>query len=133
MNLKKYQNELAVLLSLLLLMGAFLYKNIKVSSSTKEASSLQHSVDEFKEIIALKRVWADKGLPKKITALKNTIPAAKVTWSKKGKKLTAVYAGLSATELNRLIMKVMNLAVQIQFLDIQKSGSSYHVELKCKW
>ncbi|WP_295419921.1 hypothetical protein [Sulfurovum sp.] len=133
MNLKKHQNELIALLALLLMLTAFFYKNAQVSSGAKQAGELKQSVNAFKEIVALKRVWADKKISKKLDKLKELMPASKVKWSKKGKKLTATYTGLSASELNKLTTKIMNLAVQIQLLDIQKVGSSYNVEFKCKW
>ncbi len=133
MNLKKYQNELIALLALLLMVTAFFYKNAQVSSGAKQASELKQSVNEFKEIVTLKRIWADKKISKKLDKLKELIPVSKVKWSKKGKKLTATYTGLNASELNKLTTKIMNLAVQIQLLDIKKSGSSYTMEFKCKW
>jgi hypothetical protein len=133
MSLKKYQNELIVLTALFLMVVAFFYKSAQVTLGAKQATQMQQSVNEFKEIVALKRVWADKKISKKIDKLQQLIPASKVKWSKKGKKLTATYQGLSANELNKLTTKIMNLAVQIQLLEIQKSGASYHVEFKCKW
>ncbi len=133
MNLKKYQNELIALLALLLMVTVFFYKNAQVSSGAKQASELKQSVNEFKEIVTLKRIWADKKISKKLDKLKELIPVSKVKWSKKGKKLTATYTGLNASELNKLTTKIMNLAVQIQLLDIKKSGSSYTMEFKCKW
>jgi hypothetical protein len=133
MNLKKYQNELIVLIALCLMGAAFFYKSTQVTLAARQATQMQQSVNEFKEIVALKRVWADKKISKKIDKLQQLIPASKVKWSKKGKKLTVTYQGLSANELNKLTTKIMNLAVQIQLLEIQKSGASYHVEFKCKW
>ncbi len=133
MSLKKYQNELIALLAFLLMLGAFLYKNAQVSSGVAQAASQKRSISEFKEIVALKKIWADKKISKKVNKLKELMPVSKVKWSKKGKKLTASYEGLSSIELNKLISKILNLAVQVQLLDIQKSGSSYRVEFKCKW
>ncbi len=133
MSLKRYQNELVALLALLLMMGAFLYKNGQISSQAEEAITTKQAVSDFKEIVTLKKIWADKNIDKKVEKLKELIPASKVTWSKKSKKVTAVYEGLSSKELNRLISKILNLAVVITQLDIKKTASSYHVEFKCKW
>ncbi|TET87534.1 MAG: hypothetical protein E3J96_05240 [Sulfurovum sp.] len=133
MSLKRYQNELVVLLAFLLMLGAFLYKNGQISSQAEHAITTKQAVSDFKEIVALKKIWADKKISKKVAELEKLIPPSKVTWSKKGKKLTAIYEGLSSTELNKLISKILNLAVVIRQLDIKKTGSSYHVEFKCKW
>ncbi|MEA3434364.1 MAG: hypothetical protein U9R13_07245 [Campylobacterota bacterium] len=133
MSLKRYQNELVVLLASLLMFGAFLYKNVQISSQAEDAAVTKQAVGDFKEIVALKKVWADKKISKKVEKLKELIPASKVKWSKKSRKVTAVYEELSSTELNKLISKILSLAVVIIQLDIEKTASTYHVEFKCKW
>ncbi len=133
MNWKRYQNELVVLLAFILMFGAFLYKNGQISSQAESMASSKQAVNEFKEIVALKRVWADKKISKKVEKLKELIPVSKVTWSKKSKKVTASYKSLTSKELNKLVTKILNLAVEIRQLDIQKTGSTYQVEFKCKW
>jgi len=133
MSLKRYQNELVVLLAFLLMLMAFLYKNGQISSQAEGTASSKHAVSEFKEIVALKKVWADKKISKKVEKLQELIPSSKVKWSKKSRKVTAVYEELSSTELNKLISKILSLAVVIIQLDIEKTGLSYHVEFKCKW
>jgi len=133
MSLKRYQNELMVLLALLLMLGAFLYKSGQISSQVEAAVTTQQAISDFREIVALKKIWADKKTSKKVEKLKELIPASKVKWSKKSKKVTAIYEGLSSKELNKLISKILSLAVEIRQLDITKTGSSYDVEFKCKW
>jgi len=133
MSIKRYQNELIVLLSLLLLLAAFVYKSSKVSSSVNERENVKNSISEIKKGVGLKRLWGDKSISTKVDKLKNVVPEEKVEWSKKGKKLTAKYKALSSSELNRLISKILNASAQIELLDIKKSGTSYQVEYKCKW
>lgn len=133
MNLKRYQNELVVLLALLLMFGAFFYKNRQIAFQTENTAITKEAVSDFKEIVVLKKIWADKKISKKVEKLKALIPESKVKWSKKNRKVTASYEGLTAKELNKLITKILNLAVVINQLDIKKTGSSYHVEFKCKW
>ncbi len=133
MSLKRYRNELIVLLASFLMLVTLLYKNAQHSSQTKEAASIQHEISEFKEIVALRKVWVDTQISKKVEKLKDLLPATKVKWGNQGKKVTAVYAELSSTELNKLISNILSLAVEIVQLDIKKTGSAYHVEFKCKW
>ncbi|BAF70988.1 hypothetical protein [Sulfurovum sp. NBC37-1] len=133
MNLRPYRYELIVGISFFLMLIAFFYKNAQVSSQAEQLFTMKQEVRDFKEIIALKRVWGDKGLSKKIDRLQSIVPVSKVTWNKKGKKLTARYKELTSKELNKLMTKVMSLAVQIIELDISKSGENYNVECKCKW
>ncbi|RRS31373.1 MAG: hypothetical protein P794_04120 [Epsilonproteobacteria bacterium (ex Lamellibrachia satsuma)] len=133
MSLKKYQNELILLFAFLLMVGAFFYKNNQVSFGVEKTATLEQSASEFKELVALKKIWADKKISKRIDKLKKLVPVSKVAWHKKGKKMAATYTGLISTELNKLISKILNLPVQIQLLKIQKNGTSYNVEFKCKW
>ncbi len=112
---------------------AFLYKNGQRSSQVKEVANTKQALNDFREIVVLRKIWAGKKTSNKVEKLKALIPASKVTWSKKSKKVTAVYKGLSSNELNKLITKILNLAVVIRELDIKKAGTSYDVEFKCKW
>ena len=133
MNWKRYKNELIVAASLLLMLTALIYKNTQISSSSQEMSNLQYRVTEFREVVALKKTWADKKVSKKVDKLKQIAPASKVKWSKKGKKLSARYKDLTPKELNKLITTILSMAVQIQELKINRSSSFYDVEFKCKW
>jgi len=130
-QLKAYKNEIIVGLALLLLLIAFGYKQGKVSGQTDTSASSE--LQELKEVIALKKVWGDKKTTKRVDKLKTMVAPSKVKWSRTSKKLSASFSNLNNQELNRLIIRVMNLAVKIQKLEVKKSGASYHVELKCKW
>lgn len=130
---KRYQNELIVALTLLLLTIALVYKNVQVSSSTESLTLSKQEVREFKELVVLKKRWLDKRTSKKLDKLAKLVPSSKVKWQKKGKKLTAGFHGLSSQELNKVITMILNLAVQIQLLEIRNDHGSYNVEFKCKW
>ena len=133
MTWKRYQNELIALIAFVLMFGAYGYKAAQVSSQTETMAAAKHSVGEIKEVIALKKIWSDKKTSKKVDKLQTLISASKVKWSSKSKKVTASYKSLTATELNKLVTKILNLPVEIQKLKIQKIASSYDVEFKCKW
>jgi len=133
MSWKQYQNELIALTALLIMLFSYMYKHNQVTSHGEHAKTVQNSIEELKEVVALKKIWADKKTSKRIEVLKTFVPTSKVKWSKKSKKLTASYTDLGANELNKLTTKVLNLPVMITLLDVTKSGSNYNVELKCKW
>jgi len=133
MSWKRYQNELIALVAFVMMIGGYAYKHNQMTSQVQKVQQVQNAVGELKEVIALKKIWANKKTSKKLTALQSLIPASKVKWSKKGNKLTASYTGLSSNELNKLTTKILNLPVQVRLLDIQKTGSTYNVEFKCKW
>jgi len=133
MSLKKYQNELIILLSLLIMMGAYFYKSHHITQQREGGSQANQALLEAKKAINLKRIWADKSLKKKVDILQNIVAPSKVTWNKSKKKLYAKYTGLGPNELNKLITKILNIPVSITLLDVKKVGSNYNVEFKCKW
>jgi hypothetical protein len=133
MNIKRYINEILVALSLLLLIGAYFYKNHQVSTQIEQVTEVKRSLSELKEVVALKKIWGDKKIGKKVESLKTIVPASKVKWSKKQNKITATYKNLSPNELNKLITKILNTPVVIRLLDIIKTDETYNVEFKCKW
>jgi len=131
--MRKYQNEFIVLVALALMIAAFVYKQMQVNAKVVDAAKMEQSLMETKQTVSLLKVWKDKKVRKKIVKLKEIVAPSKVKWRKKTSKLTASYKALSVSELNRLISKLLSMAVQIQKLEIDKVGSSYNVELKCKW
>jgi len=133
MNWKQYQNELIVLVAFLVMFGAYIYKHNHITTQVTGAQSAKHSLEELKNVVSLQKIWADKKIGKKVDKLETLISASKVKWSKKSEKVTATYTGLSSNELNKLITKILNAPIQIRLLDVQKNGSSYNVEFKCKW
>ena len=133
MSLRRYQNELIVAAALLLFAGGWFYKYQKQTAEMEHAKEARRELIEVKRLIALKKIWADPKTTKKIDMLKHSVTASKVTWQKSAKKLHAVFAGLSAREVNTVVTKILNLPVQIKQLDINKSGNSYRVECTCKW
>jgi predicted amidohydrolase len=133
MNWKQYQNELIALAAFVFMAGTYLYKNSQVNAQAQSASTTKQTVSELKEVVALKRVWSDRKITKKLKKLKELISASKVEWSKRSKKVTASYKGLTPNELNKLTTKILNLPIVIRKLDVKKIGASYDVEFKCKW
>ena len=131
--MKAYQNEIIVFVSFLLMVGAFFFKQSKIKAQSVDAVVIEKTINETKEIAGLIRVWKDKKVSKKVLKIKNVITSSKVKWSKKSNKITASYKNLTAIELNRLMTKILNVPIEIVKLQIQKVGSSYTVEFKCKW
>ena len=133
MSWQKYQNELIVLGTFLVMLGTYIYKYNQVGGQTNASSPTQQKIDEIKEVVALQKVWDDKSLSKKVKNLETLISTSKVKWSKKNKEVNASYKALSSQELNNLTTKILNLPVEILLLDIKKIGSTYTMEFKCKW
>jgi len=133
MTLNHYKNELFVVLSCLIMCLAFFYKETRLSLQEEQLSSIKQEMKEVKKIVALKRVWADGHLSQKIDRLQSVVPASKVKWQKRGKKITASYQDLTSKELNKVMTKLMNLPLQITSLNIVKKDKNYTMECQCKW
>jgi len=133
MNLKRYMNEILVILSLLFMFAAYFYKHHQVSQQTIQNMETKQMLSQLKEVISLKKIWKNKKVTKKIKELKNIVSSSKLHWSQKQNKITATYTKLSSSELNKLTTKILNTPVIIRLLDIKKIGETYTVEFKCKW
>ena len=131
--MKSYQNEIIVLISFLLMVGAFFFKQDKIKVQAVDAVVIEKSIGETKEIAGLIKIWKDKKIRNKVLKIKTVVSPSKVKWSKKSNKITASFKHLTGKELNRLINKILNIPVEIVKLEIQKIGLSYGVEFKCKW
>ncbi|QOR61865.1 hypothetical protein ACM66Z_10700 [Sulfurovum sp. ST-21] len=133
MSWKHYRNELIVGASLLFALAAFGYK-MKQRSATAEVNRVMETeVATLREIGSLKKIWGDKRISEKLDRVRTLIPSSKVQWQKKGKKLTAVFSELKASEVNTLVTKFLNIAVQIESLKVKKRGENYSMEIRCKW
>jgi hypothetical protein len=126
-------NEIIVGLALLLMVGAYIYKNHKASQQIEHVTKVKHSLSELKEVVALTKIWGDKKMTKKVARLQKVISVSKVKWTKKQNKVTAIYSNLNSNELNKLVTKILNTPVMITLLDITTAGSNYNVEFKCEW
>lgn len=133
MTIKKYQNELIIFITLLLMIGAYIYRSHHISEQRENGSRVNQSLLEAKKAIKLKKIWANKALKKKVDILQNIVAPSKVTWHKGKKKLSASYQNLGPNELNKLVTKILNIPVSITLLDVKKVGSTYNMEFKCKW
>jgi len=132
--IRKYQNEWIVLGALLFALAGYLYQasnRNRLETSLTEASVASRQITETQ---TLKKVWSTKGLKKKVTALRSTLPSAKVqTFEVKKQKLSAHFTGLTSQELNGITSKIASLPVRLETLQIARSGNTYNVECQCRW
>jgi|GEM_PF-536002 len=134
MILKRYQNEMIVLTAFVLMGMSYLYKSSSAGGLDRIKEEVAASTAQLGEIIALKKQWGDADLPKKIEVLKKEIDPKKVkSFDLGSNKLTAVLAGLSDKEMNTIVTRLGNTAVQIIKLNAKKVGESYEMEIQCEW
>jgi hypothetical protein len=133
MNWKRYQNELIVLIAFVLMFMGYVYKHTQISSQKEAMLKSGATLEEMKEVIALKKIWSDPKTTQKVNKLQTLIPENKMQWSIKSKKVTATYKGLSDNELNTLVTKILNVPIEIKKLQIKNVDAAYDVEFKCQW
>lgn len=133
-NLQKYQNEIILLISILFMLLAYIYKTNQVNNFESNKIEMISSISTISEIASLKELWGDKKLTSKVPKLKTIVSNSKVKlFSIKSKKLKANFINLTIAELSLLVQKISNMAVEITILDVQKNNDLYNMELKCKW
>ncbi len=134
--LRRYQNEGMILLALLLLIMAMLYKNyrhIKLQTSSVEATEM---VAKIEDIATMKKLWQKNNtVSKKLNAIKAYLPKTKIkTLQIEKKKAHILLEGLNGNELNSVAGKYFaSIPVQIVEMSIQRDGKHYRLELQCKW
>ncbi len=131
---KRYQNEAIVLLAFVLMTVGYLYKSNSANSLDRVKAEVALSATEVGEIIALKKQWGNEKLTASVNRMNLNIAPDKIKqFSVKSKKLQASYRGLSDKEMNGIILKLQNIAVQIVKLGVKRQGESYNMEIVCKW
>ena len=131
---KRYQHELIVLAAFLLMVIAYFYKSSSADSLDRVKMEVSQLATEVGGIIALKKQWDDPNLRKQIEKLKQGVAPEKIgTFTVKSKKLTASFKNLSDKEMNSIIIKLENVAVQIVALKVKRQNSSYSLGFICKW
>ena len=128
----RYKNELIVVLSVVFLIGSYMFKHNSMTSMRENLNQTKSVVYDVQESVKLKQIWSTKGLVSKLNKIKSLANSPKV-WQLKSKKLIAKFDKLDARRLNLLLTKFVKLPIQIQTLKITKSGQNYTLELKCKW
>jgi len=134
MNIEQYKFEIVLISSFLLMIMTFIYKS--TSYSTMKSDTIENKIEnqEINRVIALKELWGDKKLTKKVNSIKQGVSQAKIKeFKNRSKKLKASFQDLSINELNTIIKKVTNLAISVIKLDIKYKNEKYRLELKCKW
>jgi len=133
MSWKRYRNELIVLAALLFALGSFTYKLSQRAEKAEVNQKMAKEVALFQETVSLKSIWGDKRIWHRLQSVRKLVPANKVSWIKKGKRLTATFRDLTGPEVNRLVTKFLNIAVQVESLRVIKNKEHYSMEIRCKW
>ena len=135
MTLQRYKNEIILLLALLFALFAFFYKLSASSYVEENKATIQQQIAEIRAIDNYKTQWEGKGMANKVKVFKNIVDASKVqAFTKKSKKLVASYVNLTASELNKVSDKLINIPVQITTFKVTESSKNiFSMEFTCKW
>jgi len=133
---RRYQNELMILIALLLLAGAVLFKTYQHTALEKQDAEAAKMVSQIEDIATMQKLWLkNKTIPQKLIALKHTLGKAKIkTFELKKKKAHILLENLHGSELNKIVGKQLaSIPIQIEEMTIERSGETYRLELRCKW
>jgi len=131
---KRYRNELMVLVASLFLIIGYIYKNIEVSKLYDTKSEVSKSIDDISDIVALQKQWDGKKIKGKLEKIKRNISSDNIkSFNIKSRKMEAIFKNLTAKQMNRIFIKIENLAVQIILIKVTKNGDTYKMEVKSKW
>jgi len=135
MILKRFRNELIILIAFLFALSTFFYKNSTKESVNNEKKKIELSISEINRVSELKKLWSNKELTKDAIILKSIVTKNRVKLFKKtGGKVVVKYEELNVRELNKIIKKITNRAFQISKLKIiETKKDRYSMELTCKW
>ena len=132
--MRRYQNEIVLSIAFILMVASYIYKDNRATRIDTIKSEVAISIGKVGEIIALKNQWGNSKLSSNIRGIKQIVPSSSIKkFEIKSKKLTATFVGLSSKDMNRVITKLENIAVQIVKLKITNIDEKYHMEIKCKW
>ena len=133
--LKRFRNEITILLVAIFAIYAVFYKISISNAFSKKQQEIRESIDEINRIVELKRFWKDKTLYKKALRLKSIVPKNKVKlFKKRTKSINVKYKNLNPNELNKIIKIVVKNPFIIEDLKIKKEGKElYSMELICRW
>ena len=135
MTLKRFKNELVILMALLFVGFAFFYKISAEKSVAIEKKEITDSVSEISKVAELKSFWNPKKVKKEALNFKTIVAKEKVKrFEKRSTKIVAIYQNLSVKELNTISKKLLSTHFQITKLSIQESSKDrFNMEFTCKW
>jgi len=135
MVIKRFRNELIILVATLFALFAFFYKLSAKNFIEEQKSQIVSSISEISRVNELKKVWKSKSISKKADTFKTIVGRNKLKSFKiySGKVMVS-YKNLNFKELNRVIKNMMNNPFRVVKLKISElSKGSYSMELICKW
>jgi hypothetical protein len=135
MMLKRFRNELIILLAFIFALTAFFYKNSARDSVDMKKKEVETTITEINRVSELKKLWSSKKIAKEAKRLKTVVSSSKLkSYKKIAQKIKVKYSELNTRELNLIAKKVMNTPFQIsKFIVTQNEKESYSLELICKW
>ena len=129
----RYKNELILIVSIIFVLSSYVFKHKSFESSQELLHQKQKEFIQLQDVIALQKIWSPKQVSKKLISLKHIIPSEQIRWDKRGTKLTVKFKDINSMQLNKILNKILNIAIQIDYINITKKQDKYTMELKCKW
>lgn len=127
------KNLIAILISILILIGSVAYDFAAQKSYYNSLNSINKEIDEIKYIKNLKRVWSPKSIKKRIQKALSSVNSSNKKIFIKRKKATITLKSLDEKKLNSALGKLASLPLNFTQLQVTKSGNKFQLECKCDW
>jgi len=133
--LKRFANELTILLVTIFAVYALFYKISISKVFIEKQQEIKESIYEVNRIVKLKRFWSRRDLSKKVNSLKSFVNSKKILlFKKRSKSIEVKYRDLTPKELNKIVKLLVRNPFQIKRLNIKREKKeSYSMELLCRW
>ena len=132
MNIR-YKNELILLASIIFVLSSYIFKYKSFESSQTLLHTSQKDMVQLQEVMSLQNIWSPKKVSKQLEGLKHIVSPNQIQWIKRGKKLSVKFKDIDSNQLNKILNKILNIAIQIENISIIKKQNKYTMELKCKY
>ncbi len=135
MTIKRFKNELIILIALIFTLFAFGYKLSAKGYVQEEQTDIQKSIMDVSKVAELKKLWGNKNIANMVDTFKTIVNETKIkSFEKRSKKVVAKYQDLSVKELNKITNQLLKTPLQITSLEIKESSKEkFTMELTCKW
>jgi len=114
-------------------LGSYFYKSVQQDKFYHKIKEQNKQIIQLDEVVSLQKIWSPKNTKKDLKKLKQIIKPEKVKWVQSSHKLEVKYSNLDAKELNKILNKILNTAIQIKDLKIYQKDDKYNMEILSKW
>ncbi len=130
----RYRDEMIILIAIVFALLALGYKHLSHKRAEEEHNKMLQESVMLRKTVLLRHRWGDvHHIEKGLEEIHAAFPKECNNWHRKGRKLSAACNGLSSTKLGTLTTRLLDTAIQIEHIKIERHQAVYRMEFVCKW